>query len=67
MTLGVEQEMKEYLSKRGIKDLPEERKAGLRALFEMSHLLTKDEQDALGKSMEEIERRKLTLYDDLRP
>ena len=51
MTLGVEQEMKEYLSKRGIKDLPEERKAGLRALFEMSHLLTKDEQDALGKSM----------------
>ncbi|MBR3623779.1 MAG: hypothetical protein IKN43_10605 [Selenomonadaceae bacterium] len=62
----VEQELEDILSKKGIRNMDESRREGLKALIELKYLLNQEEKDDLGRVMEDIERSKLTLYDDLR-
>jgi len=63
--MSLEKELKKYLSDDDIKNLSDDTKKQLEVWLELGHLLTKEEQDDLGRAMEEIERRKLTLYDEV--
>lgn len=63
--MTLEKELKKYLTDDVIKNLSDDKKKQLEVWLELANLLTKEEQDDLKRAMEEIERRKLTLYDEL--